>query len=221
MKALLREVKQALKLNLKPGLVLQAVAITLLLSYYNSSTVQQKLVALTDLKAENPYLFSGLSTALFAGALPYIILALSKRVVFNINLLLFMFLFWFWKGTEIELFYSFQADLFGSSSEVSVIIKKVLFDQFVFSTFYAVPCIVIIYQWKDVNFSFRHWKEKLNKGLFIVRIPTVMVSNWLVWIPACAVIYAMPDALQVPLSNIIGCFYVLMIEVLCKPSPSA
>ncbi|MDD7984728.1 hypothetical protein PQO01_07170 [Lentisphaera marina] len=221
MKALLREVKHALKLNLKPGLALQVVAVSLVLAYYNSAYVQEKLVALTDLKVLNPYLFSGLSTALFAGGLPYVILSLSKRVTFNINVLIFMLLFWFWKGTEIEFFYSFQAKLFGASGEVSVIIKKVLFDQFVFSTFYAVPCIVIVYIWKDANFSFRHWKVGINSRLFKVRIPTVLVSNWFVWIPACAVIYSMPTALQVPLSNIIGCFYVLMIEVLCKPKDSA
>jgi hypothetical protein len=217
MKTLFREVKHALKLNFKPGLILQAVAISLLICYYNFPYVQQKLVALTDLKAQSPYLFSGLSTALFAGGLPYIILSAMKRVSFNINVLLFMLLFWFWKGTEIEFFYSFQAKLFGSSGDLSVIIKKVLFDQFVFSTFYAVPSIVIIYLWKDANFSIRHWKASLNSNVFKVGIPTVLVSNWLVWIPACAIIYSMPTPLQVPLSNIIGCFFVLMIEVLCKP----
>ncbi|WDE95301.1 hypothetical protein PQO03_06155 [Lentisphaera profundi] len=217
MSRLIRECKNALKQNMKPGLVLQAFALILVFSYYNSLSVQESLVSLTELKEQNRYLFSGLSTTLAAGIIPYLILSLSKRVKFNFNVLLFMMVFWFWKGTEIEYFYSLQAELFNTGSDISIIIKKVLFDQFVFSALYAVPCIVIVYVWKDANFSFRHWKAGLNNELFKVRIPTVLVSNWLVWIPACSVIYSMPTPLQVPISNIIACFYVLMIEVLCKP----
>ena len=221
MNILLRECKHALKLNLKPGLVLQAIALILVFSYYNSSSVQEALKSLTELKAQNSYLFSGLSTCLFAAIIPYSFLCLSGRRRFNAKVLVFMLGLWFWKGAEIELFYSYQAELWGTGTDALTLFKKVMFDQLVFSTVYAVPCIVICYLWKDNNFSFKAWKEALTKDLFKIKIPSVIVSNWLIWMPACAVIYSMPTALQVPLSNIICCFFVLIIEVLCDPNQGA
>ena len=216
MRSLLGECKQALKQNVKPGLVLQAVALILVFAYYNSPDVQQGLEKLTDLKRQNKYLFSGLSTCLFAALIPYSFLCLSKRRSFNVLVLLFMLILWFWKGAEIELFYSFQAELWGTGKDALTLFKKVMFDQLVFSTIYAVPCIALFYLWKDCGFSFERWKQGLNAEFFKLRIPALVVSNWLIWMPACAVIYSMPTPLQVPLSNIICCFFVLIVEVLCS-----
>jgi hypothetical protein len=214
MNKLFSECRRAALQNLKPGIGVFVIALSLVFSYYNSPSVQASLSDLMEVKAQNRYLFSGFSTMIFAALLPYIFLCLSKRLIFHPKVLLFMLIFWFWKGSEIELFYSFQADVFGTGTDFATIAKKVLVDQFIFSTIYAVPCIVIVYAWKEVGFSYTLWKREINKELFRLKIPTVIMSNMMIWLPSCAVIYSMPTPLQVPLSNLIGFFFVLMIEVL-------
>jgi hypothetical protein len=56
----------------------------------------------------------------------------------------------------------------------------------------------------------------MDRKFFCVKIPTVVLSNWLVWIPAVSVVYAMPAELQIPLFNLVLCFWVLLLAVLNK-----
>jgi hypothetical protein len=56
----------------------------------------------------------------------------------------------------------------------------------------------------------------MRREFFLVKIPTVILSNWLVWIPAVSVVYAMPTELQIPLFNLVLCFWVLLLAVLNK-----
>jgi hypothetical protein len=41
----------------------------------------------------------------------------------------------------------------------------------------------------------------------------------LIWIPAVSIIYSMPNELQIPLFNLVLCFWVLLLNVLNKPRP--
>jgi hypothetical protein len=37
-----------------------------------------------------------------------------------------------------------------------------------------------------------------------------LVPNWMVWTPGIAVTYSLPGLLQVPMANLIGCFWALL-----------
>jgi hypothetical protein len=43
-----------------------------------------------------------------------------------------------------------------------------------------------------------------------------MVANWLVWIPALALIYSLPAALQFPLFSGVMCFFILILTLLAR-----
>ena len=61
----------------------------------------------------------------------------------------------------------------------------------------------------------------LDKRLFLLYLPTTIITNWLVWIPSVLLIYLMPPMLQIPLFNLVLCFFVLVLAILnTDPSPA-
>lgn len=208
----------ALKQNLKPGLVLQAFAVTVLLIYFFVPASKPAFAWFGSLKVQYGYLYSFVATALFGGLIPFLYLWLSKSFGDRnlVLLLIFYLLFWGIKGMEVDLFYRFQAEWFGTGNDWQTILIKMAADQFIYSTFWAAPGITIIYLWVESGWSFARMRTALDKEFFCVKIPTVVLSNWLVWIPAVCVVYAMPAELQIPLFNLVLCFWVLLVAVLNK-----
>jgi hypothetical protein len=93
---------------------------------------------------------------------------------------------------------------------------KVAVDQFIYSACWAAPTITLNYLWMEAQFNLRAWWRALSVQYLIQKLSTVIVSNWLVWIPAVSIIYAMPAELQIPLFNLVLCFWVLLLAVLNK-----
>jgi hypothetical protein len=208
----------AIKTNLIPGIILQIFALMLVCSYYYIPAVNQFCQQIADTKTKFGYLFSGVSTAVFGGLIPYLYLLKTKKISQKAIIAqgVFYLLFWFYKGIEVDALYRFQAWIFGTEIDAKTIIKKVLFDQLVYNFIYAAACMTLLYHWKDNDFSFHKFKKGLNRELFTLTIPAVLVSTWIVWFPATAIIYSLPAALQVPLFNIVLCFFVLLVSVLCN-----
>jgi hypothetical protein len=46
----------------------------------------------------------------------------------------------------------------------------------------------------------------------------VTFSQWMVWIPAVSIIYCLPSALQIPLFNLVVCFWVLLLTFVSRRS---
>jgi hypothetical protein len=120
--------------------------------------------------------------------------------------------FWAYKGFEVDLWYRIQAHVFGGGHSLGTVIIKVIMDQFVYCPLLAVPVTTAVYQmiasrgdwravWSDVKAPFWYWRKALP----------ILVSNIGVWVPAVAVIYCLPTPLQLPLQNIVLCFYMLVV----------
>lgn len=209
----------ALKKNLLPGLVLQLFAASILVIYFFVPTAKPLFTLFGELKQTYGFGYSFIATALFGGLIPFLYLLLSKNLSPNRNilgLLVFYILFWGLKGMEVDLFYRLQADWFGTGSDVKTIATKMAVDQFLYSALWAAPSITIVYLWMEYNWNLAEAKKAMTKEFFWVKIPTVILSNWLVWIPAVCVVYAMPGELQIPLFNLVLCFWVLLLAVLNK-----
>ena len=56
-------------------------------------------------------------------------------------------------------------------------------DQFIYSAFWAAPTITWFYLWLEAGFN-KSLVEALDRHYLVRTLPTVIVSNWLVWIPA-------------------------------------
>ncbi len=209
----------ALKKNLVPGLALQLFALSILVIYFFVPAAKPVFSWFGLLKQHYGFAYSFIATALFGGLIPFLYLWLSNSLAPHRNmpgLLIFYILFWGLKGMEVDLFYRLQADWFGTGNDAKTIITKMAADQFIYSALWAAPGITIIYLWMESNWNIAECRRAMDKRFFCVKIPTVILSNWLVWIPAVSVVYAMPAELQIPLFNLVLCFWVLLLAVLNK-----
>lgn len=209
----------ALKKNLLPGLVLQLFALSILVTYFFVPASKPVFSWFGLLKQEYGFVYSFIATAVFGGLIPFLYLWLSKSLAPNRNilgLLVFYIVFWGLKGMEVDFFYRLQADWFGTGNDAKTIATKMAADQFIYSALWAAPGITIVYLWMESNWSITECKRAMTREFFCIKIPTVILSNWLVWIPAVSIVYAMPAELQIPLFNLVLCFWVLLLAVLNK-----
>jgi hypothetical protein len=214
-------ITSALKQNLLPGLVLQSFAAIILVLYFFVPDSKPVFVWFGDLKRSYGFLYSAIATSLFGGIIPFFCLFLTKQIdrVRNVPLLFFFYVvFWGLKGIEVDFFYRLQGDWFGYANDFHTLVAKVAIDQFLYTTFWAAPSITLIYLWIEHHFNFLACFRAIDRHFIFVKIPAVILSNWLVWIPAVSIIYSMPNELQMPLFNLVLCFWVLLLAVLNKPS---
>ena len=204
--------------NLAPGLVLSAFAAGLVVAYFTLPPVRHALDRVGQWKLAGGFLFSVLSTGLFGGTLPWLINRL--RPVRGATLrppvthLLFLTAVWGYKGIEVDGFYRFQAWLWGGAEGWFIVVAKVLLDLGVWCAVWAVPTTALSYAFMEGGFTrpgLQRWFRGGPARVVRDKLLPLIVSNFLVWAPACAAIYCMPLALQVPIQNLVLCFWSLVL----------
>lgn len=207
-----------MKRNLVPGLVLQALALSVLLLFALSKPFATWLEGIGRLKVEYGFGFSAVSTAFFGGLLPYSVLLATGRLEPRRrgSILLFYLGFWIWKGVEVDALYRGQAIWFGDTASFVVILKKTLVDQLIYCSLWAAPTQTIFFLWKDAGFSWAGLKARLREESLGHRTIVVLVSSWVVWIPTVAIVYSLPAPLQIPLFNLVICFWSLLMTSLSQ-----
>jgi len=205
--------------NLKPGLILQAGALALVLAYYWHPPTREVLSRLSAWRVETGFAFSIVSTSIFGGLLPVLLFWSRPLTRARYNLLqgLALVAFWGYKGIEVDLWYRFMAYCFGEGVDVQTIVIKSLLDQFGYCPFFAVPVTVLAYEWIESRFNHRAVMADLRAGGWYWRRGlTVLVSSTVIWMPAVFIIYALPTPLQLPLQNLVLCFYTLLVAHLIE-----
>lgn len=214
--SIFRTIGTVFRQNQTACLVLNVIVITLVTTYYQVPAVASVWEAVGEFKLRWSYAFSLTSTIFAAALMPFCIQALmgtlpaegrGKRLGLSL-------LFWGYRGMEIDLFYRFQGFVFGHVNDVSTLLKKVALDQFVFSPLWFVPTYLIALRWIDLSANWKLTRASLDREFWTRTCPTVMVTNWLVWIPALALVYSLPAALQFPLFSVVMCFFILIVTLL-------
>jgi hypothetical protein len=160
--------------------------------------------------------FAIVSTATFGGLLPFAYLrrfrGANALARYDWRQGAALTAFWAYKGLEVDLFYRILARTIGAGHGAGTIVAKVLLDQLVYCPLLAVPVMVAVYGWMDAQFNLAPILSDLRApGWYWRRAFPVLVSNFGVWAPAAAIIYALPTPLQLPLQNLVLCFYTLLI----------
>lgn len=216
--SLLVMIRNAWRENMAPGFAIQTLALLLAGTYYFVPAVRQFWDAVAGYKHEYSLVAAMLSTAVCGGIIPFIYLKFSGRAAGMRTLANFAFvsIFWAWKGGEVEMFYRLQAWMFGDSNAMSVIVCKVLVDQFVYNPFWAAHTVLIGLTWQHCDFSMKNMIFSLKGHYWKEMFPGILISTWMVWIPAVSIIYCLPQALQIPMFNLVLCFFVLLASALKK-----
>jgi hypothetical protein len=208
------------KRNALPALVLQAFALALVLAYYLAPAARPAFDTVAGWKVRYGLGYSASATALFAGVIPFLYLLASGHIKVGQRRADFLFyvLFWAYRGVEVDLFYRLQAFVFGDTAALSVVLPKVLADQLLYSPFIAAPGQTVFFLWKERGYSFRATKPDLNLSYLTTAVATVSFSSWLVWVPAVSIIYCLPSPLQIPLFNLVSCFWALLLSFVSQRS---
>ena len=188
----IRFAASAFKKNLIPAFILQCFALSIALSYAYWPQTHPVFDFFAELRNDYAWHYAALSTAFFGGLLPFLFLAGSGRINKYLSASLFFYLvLWAIKGVEVNFLYQLQNILFGDNNAPTTVIKKVAFDQFIYSAFWAAPSIMLSNIWRDNDFNWQKTRAAwCETDLWAIRIPAAIISNWLIWIPATAIILA-------------------------------
>ena len=207
----------AAKQNMIPGIILQVIAFSLILSYYQLDGFREKLDVLGRWNVELTPWFAIVMTMVFGGIIPLLVESLQLRTKGKPQRptmqIIFTLVLWGMQGALTDWFYSLQATIFGSELEFWTVFKKVCVDQFVWVPLYVVPAFTLLLLWRDKSFSLTETKAALARKGFIARALPLMISNWAIWIPAVTIVYAFPLALQMILMNLILVFWSLILTI--------
>ncbi len=197
-------------------LVLNGIATALVISYYQVPALTHFWEGLAALKERWSFGFSCVSTLFAAALLPTLVQWMQSvlaREGRGKRLLLLM-LFWGYRGMEIDLFYRVQGHLFGHDHSAATLLKKVAFDQFVMSPLWFVPTYIVALRWAEMGGSWARVRPTLDRDFWTRTCPAVLLTNWIVWIPALALVYSLPAALQFPLFSVVMCFFILIVTMM-------
>src|SRR4029077_20410145 len=206
---------EAARANALPALIIQALMLMLLLSFYTSHTAFALLSQLAKLKRTGGTPFVIVASVTAGALIPELFLILffqrGRPCRRNLRNLLFTVPVWGLDGTLVDLLYRNQAAWFGDVATLPVVAAKVCVDQFGYNPLFAAPFGVLTYEWKNSGmslqpihdlFTWKHYRDKI--------IPTLL-ATWAVWIPLMAIIYTLPLALQFPLFGLALTFWVLLL----------
>jgi len=196
-----------------PGLVLQAAAVALVLAYYFLPAAGGVFAQLAHWQSAGGYAFSAASTALCGGLVPFLFLRSQPetRAAHPWRHFLFFLFFWAWKGVEVDFWYRVLGWLYGDGHDVATIACKVASDQFGYNPFYAAPFSGLCFAWKDAGFRWAPVAADLRAGQWYYRrVLPVLIAVWFLWIPVVCCVYALPQPLQMPLFNVVLCFWSML-----------
>ncbi len=200
--------------NLVPGLALQALAAVIAIGYYFHEPIHHALDELSAFRLRTGFLYSFVATAFFGGTLPclYLWLQPATRSRYRFSQSVALTLLWAYKGIEVDLWYRFLARTVGSEATLGRVLTKTFLDQFVYCPIWAVPVVTLVYQFIESDFNARAWWADVSAPRWYQRraLPN-LISNMGVWVPTVCVVYSLPSSLQIPLFNLVLCFYTLLL----------
>lgn len=215
-----RDALGAVRSNLLPGVLLQVFATLLLGAYFFHAPSRAALEQAARLRTEFGLAWDMATTAVFGAIIPFAFLRLRRatRDRYSWSQMAVLTAFWAYKGLEVSFWYDLQARFFGTDSGFSTVAAKTFVDQFVYCPFFAVPVTWALYAWVENRFSFAPVLAEMRRpGWYSRHAMPLLATTWCLWIPAVVVIYLMPVPLQLPVQNLVQCFFTLLLVFLTRP----
>ena len=205
---------RAARANIMPGLIVQGLMLTVLLAYYFYPPTRNWLDGLAVIKARWSYGYSALNAIVAGAVIPELlrIFAFQKGRIRRENLsnLMFTVPFWCVMGIAVDYFYRCQAEWFGAEATFSVVLKKVLVDQFLYNPLFAAPVTAWLYDWKNRGYLFEGTGRFFTGAYYVEVVVPTLFATWAVWIPVVSILYSLPTLLQIPLFGLALSLWVIL-----------
>lgn len=207
---------QAIKTNIKPGILLWVLLVLFGIGYTAIPFFNQRLLQLAELKLKWGYASSFIAYSFAATIFPEILKILffqnRKGKKENVRNIIYGIIVFGIAGICTDIFYStIQVWLYGIGTDLATILKKTATDQFIFSPIIC-TVVLLLLMWKENGFRVNTKQEFSFPIFFQEKIIPLCAAMWLVWIPGVSLVYFMPTALQLPVSSFILCFWALIIS---------
>lgn len=216
----------AARANFRPGILLWLLGVSVLASYFGSETGRSLWQQIGQWKLAGGFGFSAISTSIFAGLIPWVIRAwierrhdpkppgpLGEAPTVGLS---FLMAFWAFKGLEVDLLYRMQAMWFGDDRAFSTVLLKVIIDQALYVPLWATPSTLILMRWHRCGYRASVTIKSLGPRWWWRQGVPLTLANWAVWIPAVVMIYQLPLPLQLPVQNLVLCFWSLMLILIVR-----
>jgi hypothetical protein len=216
---------QAIKTNIKPGVLLWSLLVLFGIGYATVPSFNQSLAQLAEIKVKWGHIFSfiiySFAAALFPEVLKIFFFQKAKVTKENVRNALFGIILFGFAGIVSDIFFStVQVWLYGTGTDIATILKKTATDQFSFSPLIC-TVVLLFLMWKENGFRVNTKQEFSLPLFFREKLIPLYVAMWLVWIPGVALVYFMPTALQLPVSSFVLCFWTLIISFMSlKKTPN-
>lgn len=209
----------AAKANVRPAIALWLLGLAILGAYFFTDAGRAGLERVAAVRETYGLLYAMLATATFGGLIPWLVMRSRprSRSRATAGLLVFMNVLWMIKGVEVHALYAGLAWLLGDTNELPVILGKVALDQGVYAPLYAAPSLLLAYRLHDAGYRLRSLGVVASRRWWLDKALPVILANSAVWTPAVAMIYALPLALQLPMQNLVLCFWSLILVFMTDP----
>lgn len=191
---------RALKAQWAPILVVQVLAVGLVLGYYRSEPVQTVAQTLSVWKEDGGFVAAFVAGFFAGGLLPEVAKAIAGRLGRLdrawLGRVAFTGFVYGVIGVEVDLFYRFQAVVFGDGTDFATLAIKTAVDMALFATIIAIPTTVFLFDWRKAGFSWRALRRELRPIWYRDRVLPALIPNWAFWTPVLFCVYAMPTDLQ-------------------------
>ena len=195
---------RAVKMNRLPVVVLWSAAVLLVTGYYRVPFVAAVLEPLERWQCAEGAFAAFANRVVFCGLLPGVFLMSVKSIrPPRVALVILAYSLWagLW-GVLCDGFLTVQEMWFGTGHDALTICKKTLVDQFVRNVWICTPANAVFFPWVESDFR---RPGSVRKGF-----GSMLVANWIVWLPVMAVVYVFPLPLQIQLVGLAGALWMLV-----------
>lgn len=186
----------AVRANLAPFLLIQGLAVALVITYYSVPAFASGAGTVAEAKGRGGFLASGLLTMLASVVLSEGAKRATRAAPTDPGLLRFQIVFFFFIGIWVDLVYRVLTVLFGAGTDLGTVLRKMLFDQFVWTPILAVPYSVALFLWAERGYRVSAVRTALRDGTFRERCEGMLGMCWVFWIPILLCVFALPVPLQ-------------------------
>jgi hypothetical protein len=199
----MRKGLRAARQNLRAMLALQMLMAAIVAAYYCWPAATMLLSRYAVWQHSGGVLGAAFATAVAGGVLSEASLVYIQNggrwTAAHVENLCFKFVFFFFNGALVYEFYILQSVWFGNGTAWSILLPKILVDQFGFTVFWSLPVQSLLFRWQLLCYSWKRLGAELDVDFVLHQMLPVLITNWMFWIPGVSLIYSLPQILQTPL----------------------
>jgi len=146
-------------------LTIQCLALTLVICYYQIDQTAQFFTTIASWKTQGGLLASALCTLISGGLFPELIKRIFRdptQKAPGAGELAHQFTMWAIIGIKVDLFYRFQALIFGTGTDALTVLSKVMADQLLFTPLVAMNFVVIWFMLYETQYDVKRLVQQLS-----------------------------------------------------------